>query len=234
MSADTLTATNIISRADQKMRGTTSTSSMSMTVKRPDWQRSISMQTWSKGDSFSLVLITAPPREEGQVFLKRHTNMWNWIPRISRMVKIPPSMMSQSWMGSDFSNNDLLRESSIVTDYEHAKAGVEPVDSFVCWKLKLTPKPQAPVVWTSVHAWIDTSLFVEVKADYFSGDRQLAETMHFSRVRSMDGRMIPTRFTLIPHDKQHHRTVMDIESIDFNVKLDDKFFSKQNARRVHR
>lgn len=125
-SGQSLTAKEIIKKADDKGRGLTSRSEMTMTIVRPGWSRSISMKMWSKGTEYALIYITAPAKEKGQVFLKRENDMWNWIPSIERIVKIPPSMMMQSWMGSDFTNDDLVKESSIVKDYDQKLQGKEP------------------------------------------------------------------------------------------------------------
>jgi hypothetical protein len=113
----------IVERMDKNMRGDYSTQELTMTIVRPTWQRTISMKGWSVGQDYSMILITAPAREKGQVFLKREKEMWNWVPAIDRMIKIPPSMMMQSWMGSDFTNDDLIRESSVIDDYEHRLLG---------------------------------------------------------------------------------------------------------------
>ena len=112
-----LTAKQIIVRADALQRGETNKGEMSMTIIRPKWQRTIKMKMWSKGTDYSMTYITSPAKDKGQVFLKRKNEMWNWVPTISRMIKLPPSMMSQGWMGSDYSNDDILKESSIVVDY---------------------------------------------------------------------------------------------------------------------
>ena len=110
----------IIRKADEKFNGEkTSTSHMSMTIVRPTWERTIEFKNWTSGRDFALTLITAPAREKGQSFLKRENEMWNWNPTISRLIKLPPSMMSQGWMGSDYTNDDILKESSVVNDYHH-------------------------------------------------------------------------------------------------------------------
>ena len=133
-------ATEIIKRADEKMQGETSSqSTMTMTIVRPTWQREITFKSWTMGRDYSLALVTAPAREKGQSFLKRKTEMWNWNPTINRLIKLPPSMMSQGWMGSDFSNDDLLKESSIVVDYTHTIIGQEEVNGVNCHMIELIP-----------------------------------------------------------------------------------------------
>jgi len=127
----------IIRISDEKFRGTSSEGEMTMIIQRPTWSREVSMKNWSLGTEYSLIYITAPAKEKGQVFLKRDKEMWNWVPNIERMIKIPPSMMMQSWMGSDFTNDDLVRESSIVKDYTHKLLGEEIVDGYNCYKRRV-------------------------------------------------------------------------------------------------
>ncbi|MBI9034913.1 MAG: outer membrane lipoprotein-sorting protein, partial [Bacteroidales bacterium] len=152
--AQELTAIEIVKKADDKMRGMSSVGEMTMQIVRPSWTRTITMKTWTKSDQFSLVLITAPAKEKGQVFLKREKEMWNWLPSIERMVKIPPSMMMQGWMGSDFTNDDLVKQSSIVKDYQHTLLETEVVRSQNCYKIELIAKEDAAVAWGKIISWI--------------------------------------------------------------------------------
>ena len=152
--AQELTAKEIIRKADEKTRGLSSEGIMTMTVVRPDWTRTITMKTWSKNREYSLVLITSPAKDKGSVFLKIKTEMWNWVPSIDKTIKIPPSMMLQSWMGSDFTNDDLVRQSSIVVDYTHKLLGREKIRDMECFKIELTPLPDAAVVWGKVIMWV--------------------------------------------------------------------------------
>jgi len=138
--------------------GKTSQGLNKMIVVRPDWKREVEMKMWSKGNDYYLILITAPAREKGQVFLKRKNEMWNWIPSINRMIKIPPSMMSQSWMGSDFTNDDLVRESNIQRDYSLTLLGEDVLDGVKCWKIRGIPHPDAPVVWGKILYWVRKNL----------------------------------------------------------------------------
>ncbi|MBC8344392.1 MAG: outer membrane lipoprotein-sorting protein, partial [Bacteroidetes bacterium] len=148
------TALEIITKADEKHRGESSYGEMSMTIIRKGWTRTVEMKTWSKGSEYFMIYITAPVKEKGQVFLKRGKEMWNWMPSIDRMIKLPPSMMMQSWMGSDFNNDDLVEQSSIIKDYEHKLLGKAKVRDVICYKLELIPKPEAPVVWGEIISWI--------------------------------------------------------------------------------
>ena len=231
--AQDLTAKQIIEKADDLQRGETNKGEMSMTIIRPKWERTITMKTWSKGRDFSMTYITSPAKDKGQVFLKRKSEMWNWVPSINRMIKIPPSMMAQGWMGSDYSNDDILKESSIVVDYEHKIIGEEKVDNIVCYKLELIPKEDAAVVWGKVLKWISKDEFWQMKTEYYDEDNELIRTEVASEVKTFGDRDLPSKIEIIPADKPGQKTLIIILSSEFNIKLDDGFFSQQNMKRVH-
>lgn len=227
-------ANEIVRQADEKFRGDTRKATSTMQIIRPSWQREMSMKVWSKGNQYALILITAPAREEGNAFLKRGKEIWHWIPNVSRMVKLPPSMMSQSWMGSDFSNNDLVRESSIVVDYNHELAGTETVEGRECYKIRMEPKPDAPIVYDHVIMWISKDEYLQLKTEFYGENDKLVNTMIMSDIQEMDGRQIPTHMEMIDETKQDHKTVMDYQSIKFNMEIPDGFFSQQNMKRAER
>jgi len=227
-----LTAKQIIEKADNLQRGLTNKSEMSMTIIRPKWQRTIKMKTWSIGTDYSMAYIISPAKDKGQVFLKRKNEMWNWIPTISRMIKLPPSMMSQGWMGSDYSNDDILKESSIVVDYTHKLIGTEKVDGIECYKIELTPKEDATVVWGKVYKWISKKEFWQLKTEYYDEDNKLIKTEKASKIKQFGNRKLPSYIEIIPADKPGHKTVVSIISSEFNVKLDEGFFSQQNMKRI--
>ena len=222
----------IVRKSDEKFRGTSSTGSFSMTIQRPTWSRTISMKSWALGTDYSLIYVTAPAKEKGQVFLKRKNEMWNWVPTIERMVKVPPSMMMQSWMGSDFTNDDLVRESSIVKDYTHKLLGEEKIDNYPCYKVELIPLENAPVVWGKVLMWVSKQDFLWLKAEFYDEDGVLVNTEILSDVKKMDDRVIPTRMEMIPADKKGQKTIMIFEDTKFDVPLKEDFFSIQNMKKI--
>jgi outer membrane lipoprotein-sorting protein len=179
-----------------------------------------------------MIYITSPAKEKGQVFLKRKNEMWNWVPTIERMIKIPPSMMMQSWMGSDFTNDDLVRESSLVKDYKHKLAGEEKLQGYDCYKIELTPHIDAPVVWGKILMWISKEEYHWLKGKFYDEDGELVNTEILSEIKMMDDREMPTRMEMIPADKDGHKTILIFDEIEFNVDLDESFFSQQNMRRV--
>jgi outer membrane lipoprotein-sorting protein len=228
----TLTAKDIITRCDDKSRGKTSQGEMTMTIVRPTWSRSITMKSWEKGRGLSLIVITAPAKDKGQVFLKIKTEMWNWLPSIERMIKIPPSMMLQSWMGSDFTNDDLIKESSIVKDYTHKLLGMETVREKSCYKIEMTPLPEAAITWGKVIVWITVDGFNQWKTEYYDEDMSLINVLNAFNIKKMGDREIPTQLEIIPVDKKNNKTILEIKSVVYDQPINDSFFSQQNMRTV--
>lgn len=228
-----LSPKEIIRKADEKFNGEkTSISLMSMTIVRPAWERTIEFKNWTSGRNYALTLITAPARDKGQSFLKREQEMWNWNPTISRLIKLPPSMMSQGWMGSDYTNDDILKESSVVNDYNHQILGEEEYDGRICYKIKMVAKEDAAVIWGHQVRWIDKKDFLFMKSELYDEDAYLVRTELGSEIKSMDGRLIPTRIQLIPAEEEGQKTIIEIKEIQFNEPIQDSFFSQQNMKRV--
>ncbi len=228
-----LTATEIIRRADERFNGEkTSISQMSMTIVRPTWERTFEFKNWTSGRDYALTLITAPARDKGQSFLKRKNEMWSWNPTVSRLIKLPPSMMSQGWMGSDYTNDDILRESSVVNDYEHEIEGEEEIDGRVCYRIRMVAREEAAVIWGHQVRWIDKEDFIFMKSELYDEDGYLVRTELGKDIKLMDGRLIPTRIEMIPAEEEGYMTILEIQEIEFNSPVNDNFFSQQNMKRV--
>lgn len=227
-------AAEIIKKAEQKMRGESSRGEMQMKIIRPSWERTISFETWSKGTEYSMTLVTAPAKEEGQTFLKYGNELWQYNPTINRMIKMPPSMMSQGWMGSDFSNDDILKEFSLVNDYNHTLLAEETLDGREVYKIELLPKEDAAVVWGKIIKWIGKEEYLQLKSEYYDVEDYLVKTETASEIQTMGGRVIPTHFEIIPADEEGHKTIMIIEDIEFNMDLEAGFFSQQNMKQLSR
>ncbi|MFP4448833.1 MAG: outer membrane lipoprotein-sorting protein [Bacteroidales bacterium] len=231
--AQELSSREIMEKAEDQWQGEESSiSRMTMKIVRPSWERTIKMKSWIKGRDFALTLITSPANERGQTFLKRENDMWHWMPSIDRLIKLPPSMMSEGWMGSDYTNDDILKESSIVVDYNHKVIGEENVNGTTCYQIELIPKEDAAVVWGKVLKWISKEHFLQMKSEYYDEDGELVRTEIAEETKKMDDRYVPTYVEILPADEDDKKTVLILEDIQFNRDIPDDFFSQQNMKRL--
>lgn len=226
-------AEEIVRKADDKMRGKTSQAEMIFKTTRPTWSREMEVRTWVKGTDYAMILIETPAKDKGIVFLKRKKEVWNWLPTLERSIKLPPSMMSQSWMGTDFTNDDLVKESSVVEDYIHSIIGDTTYQERECHIIEMIPKPEAAVVWGKVIVYIDKKDYLELRIHFFDEDGYLVNTMNAYDIREMDGRLIPTRTEMIPADKKNQKTEIIYKRILFNRPLDDDFFTIAKMRNLN-
>lgn len=232
VNAQDLTAIDIVQKSIDKVNGKSSIGTMKMTVVRPSWSREVTMKSWSMGDEYYLILITEPVKDKGQTFLKRQNDMWNWMPSISKMIKIPPSMMSQSWMGSDFTNDDLVKMNSYVNQYTHKILGTEVFQDLDCYILELIPKPDAPVVWGKVKVWISMEEFYQLKLEFFDEDDILVNRQVSSEIKQFNDRKLPAKMIMTPADEPGNQTIIEILDTEYNVDISESFFSQQNMRKI--
>ena len=225
-------ATQIVQKADENMRGNTLQAEIAIKTIRPSWSREMTVKTWMKGTNLAMILVQSPVKDKGIVFLKRKKEVWNWIPVLEKTIKLPPSMMSQSWMGTDFTNDDLVKESSIVNDYEHSIIGDTIIDSRHCYVIQMLPKPEAAVVWGKLIVCIDKKDMLELHTRFYDEDGSLINTMNAYDVRIMDGRLIPTRFEMIPENKKNQKTEMIYKYIQYNKLIEDGFFTTERMKSV--
>jgi len=223
-------AEEIVQKADEKMRGNTLQAEITIKTIRPSWSREMNVKTWTKGTQLAMILIQSPAKDKGIVFLKRKKEVWNWMPSLERTIKLPPSMMSQSWMGTDFTNDDLVKESSVVTDYNHTIIGDTIIDNRNCYIIQMIPKPEAAVVWGKLIVCIDKKDFLELHTRFYDEEDALINTMNANDIKRMDGRLIPTRFEMIPADKKNQRTEMIYKNVKYNKPLDDNFFTSERMK----
>jgi outer membrane lipoprotein-sorting protein len=234
--AYTQTAREIIARAENLLRGTSSQGTFEMTVVTPEFTRSLTMESWwveetaSEKDR-SLIVILAPKKEEGNKWLKIGNEMWNFLRATETVIKIPPSMMLQSWNGSDFTNDDLARESSLSKDYVPEVSGEEEIAGEPCWKLVLVPEPEAPVVWGKLYIWVRKSDLLPTIVQYYDEKGTLVRYMVYSDIRETGGRKIPTTWTMHNKVKEGHRTEFKIVDISFDRSIPARIFSFRELER---
>jgi outer membrane lipoprotein-sorting protein len=225
-------ARQILKQMEDNMRGNSAYAEMDIQTVRPRFTREMSVKSWSKGEAYSMILITAPARDRGTVFLKRQKEIWNYVPSVDRMIKMPPSMMAQSWMGTDFSNDDLVRESSTLDDYTHKILRTETYEGHECYVIEMIPKPQSAVVWGKVLLWVSKNDFINLRTENFDEKNRLMNVVQMSDIKTINNRKIPMRIELIPQDKQGHKTVMVYRDLKIDIPIEDSFFSIQNIKRV--
>ena len=229
----TLTPKEIIKKAEAKTRGINSSySEMTITTVRKKWSREMSMKSWSMGDDFSLMVITKPTKEKGAATLKRHKEVWSWMPSIERIIKLPPSMMGQSWMGTDLTNDDLVKESSTITDYTHKLLKDTTIQGKLCYHIELIPKEDAAVVWGRITSCIDKTDFIQLRSEMYDEDGYLINVMSSSDIKIMDGVKMATKMEFVPVEKEGQKTVMQFDSLKFDIDVKESFFTTQNMKRI--
>lgn len=222
----------IIQKMDAQLRGLSSLAELEIQIIRPKWERTIGIKAWTKGTDYSMTMITSPKRDKGTVFLKRGKEMWNWMPSIERTIKLPPSMMAQSWMGTDFTNDDLVNQSSVVTDYEYKLLGSEDVNGVDCHNIQLIPKPDAPVVWGKILFWVEKEDYIQMKVEFYDEDDFLVNTMIGSNIKKFGSKRLVSEYQMIPEENPEHKTLMRYKDLQFDVKIKDAFFTTNNMKRL--
>ncbi|RKF13285.1 outer membrane lipoprotein-sorting protein [Alginatibacterium sediminis] len=227
------TASEIVLQSDQQMRGDSAYSELSMTIVRPTWQRSMRMKSWSLGRDYALVTVIEPAKDKGNSSLKRQQQMWQWIPKVSQVIKLSSSMLSQSWMGSDFTNDDLINQSSIVIDYDHSLLSDDVVDNDRCFVVIANAKPDAPVVWSKVKLWISQDSYLQRQAEFYDEFDEVVNILTTWDVATVGGRKIATRMRMMPMDKPKQYTEIITHDAAFNFEIDAQFFSLEQLQNSH-
>jgi outer membrane lipoprotein-sorting protein len=225
-------AYDIIKNADDHIRGISNRAEMTIEIQRPKWTRTMEIKAWALGSEYSFILIQAPSRDKGSVFLKRDKEIWNWQPKIEKVIKLPPSMMMQSWMGSDLTNDDLVKESSILNDYTHLIVGDTTILDRVCHTIELTPKPEAAVVWGMIKTFIDKKEYLQMGSDFYDEDGYLITKMEASDLTYFGDKLLPATMVMIPIEEEGNKTTLHYKSIEFDIEIEESFFTKQNMKRL--
>ena len=219
----------IIDEVDRLMRGESSSGRMRMEIDTEHWSRTLEMSVWSLGTEYSLIRVESPVREAGAATLKVENEVWEYLPRADRTIKIPPSMLLGAWMGSHFTNDDLVKESRIIEDYDIVISFEGDRDGEEVWEFTMTPKPEAPVIWGRIEQQIRKRDRMPIWAQYYDENGTLSRTFTFSDFRVLGGRTVPARMVIEPADGEE-RTVVTYLELEFDVGLQEDFFSLRNLR----
>ncbi|MEM1112968.1 MAG: outer membrane lipoprotein-sorting protein [Pseudomonadota bacterium] len=220
---------DIIEGAMEHWRGATSYGEMSMTIQRPDWQRSMSMRSWTEGTKKSLVRVTAPTKDAGNGTLLADNNMWTYAPKINRVIKVPSSMMSQSWMGSDLSNKDIAKSTDVIDQYDHRLVETRQEGEHTVWVIESTPHEDAAVVWGREVFTIRDD-YVMLEQQFWDQDDVLVKTYTASDIQQMGGRSVATIMRMQEVDKPDQWTEIKVLNTEFDVDLPANVFTLSNLR----
>ena len=224
-------AREIIDRAETLLWGKTVQGEYEMTITTPRWQRTLALRAWMERPRRSFIRILAPAKEKGIGSLRIGAEMWNYLPNVERTIKIPPSMMLQPWMGSDFTNDDLVKASSLIDDYTARIQRQETLGGAAAYVLELVPKPDAAVVWGKIVYWVRKNDFIPLKEEFYSERGELVRTMTFSEVRPMGGRTIPTKWEIRPSDKPGNSTTILVKSALYDRAVAPEIFTQRNLQK---
>jgi outer membrane lipoprotein-sorting protein len=222
-------AKTIVRAAVDHWRGLSSYSEMSMVIHRPDWERSMTMRAWTKGDKQSLVRVIEPKKDRGNGTLTDDNNMWTFSPKVNRVIKIPSSMMGQSWMGSDFSNKDVARADDIVDQYDHTLLGAEEADGLTVYHIRSVPHEEAAVVWGREELRIRED-HVVIEHRFYDQDGELVKTLSTLEIEAMGGRTIARRQRMVKEDAPEEWTEIAVNSVEYEIDIGDSVFTLSNLR----
>jgi len=225
--AISLTAISLINDMEAIYRGNASTATLTMTVTSPHYERTMKMTSENLGQDFSFIRILSPKKDKGIATLKRHKEMWNFFPKINKRIKVPPSMMMGSWMGSDFTNDDLIKQTTLTEDY-----ALSLRESDVEYTITLVPKEQTITVWGKIEYVINKAYRVPVAQNFYDEQDKLIRTLEFTELKMYSGRMIPSRLTMTPLNKKGHKTTIIYDALEFDPKgISEATFSLRNLKR---
>jgi len=218
-------AEEIIKKSEDLIKGKTSYGTFMMTVVTPEFTRELTMESWWVGNEKALIIVKSPKKETGNKTLKIGNEMWNYLKNTETTVKIPPSMMLQSWNGSDFTNDDLVRESSLTDDYTQKLLADEEIGGERYWKIELDPKPEAAVVWGKLYYWVKQKDYTPADIQYYDEKGKLVREMVFSDVKKFGRRKVPSTWTMENMLESGHSTTFKIISVEFDIEISDNIFS---------
>ncbi len=222
-------AREIVQRLDELYRSTSSYAEMEMEITTSHWERTLRMKAWTQGDQKTFIRITALAREEGVATLRIGNEMWNYLPNTNKVIKIPPSMMMSSWMGSDFTNNDLVQEFTLMEDYDFSLIRPDTARQEYLY-IQAIPKEGKPIVWGRQVITVRKNDYLPVRQEYYDESGKLMRVLMYKEITTFDDRKIPAEMIMIPKNKEGHRTVIRYLDADFDLDIDEDIFSLRNLR----
>ncbi len=225
--AQALDVKALIREVEQQYHGASSRALTSMQVKTANWERTLEMEAWSLERDYFLVRILEPAKEKGVATLKRYREVWNFLPKVDRIIKVPPSMMGGSWMGSHITNDDLVKANHIEEDYNLRLLE----ESATHYEIECLPKPEAAVVWGKIVYRVNKEPRVPERVDYYDEEMVRVREIHFDDVQQIGDRIVPLRLTVLPLEKPEEKTVLQYHELVFDLDIDETYFSLRNLKK---
>ncbi len=223
----------IIDKLDRLYRSRTSYCEMTMEIRTRHWKRVLELKAWAQGLEKSFITIVSPKKDKGISTLRKGNEMWNFFPKVNKVMKVPPSMMMGSWMGSDFTNDDIVKESSFLRDYTHRLVDPEPGKTDV-YCVEMLPREQTPTVWGKIITTVRKTDYLPVEQAFYDEKGKKMRVMHFKKIKELGGKVIPSVLELVPLNKKDHKTVVTYTRARFDIELDDDVFTLRNLKKKRR
>jgi outer membrane lipoprotein-sorting protein len=225
------TGRELLEHVEQLLWGKTLQGGYEMTITTPRWQRTLGLRVWMERPKRSFVRVLSPAKEAGIGSLRIGAEMWNYLPNVERTIKIPPSMMLQPWMGSDFTNDDLVKESSVLDDYTQKVLATVTLDGQAAYQVEAVPKLEAAVVWGRIVYWVRKSDLMPLKQEFYDERGELVRVMSFADVRDVGGRKVPTRWEMRPQNKPGNFTTVVLKDAIYDQLIAAEVFSQRNLQK---
>ena len=230
--AKNLSSVEILKRAEAQLSASSLIAEMDVSIIRPRWTKTMRMKVWSKGADYAMAYVMGPEKDKGTVYLKSKSEVYNYLPKIKKTIKLPAALLGQNWMGTDMTTDDLMKLTRISVEYNATNVGTEVVSGRNCYVLKLVPKPNADVIWGQLKLWIDTKNYIQMKSVFYDEDIEPVNTVEASQVKLVGGKTIATKIVVTPHAKEGHSTTVTYRNVEFNSPINTTFFTKGNMPQV--
>ncbi|MDB4107144.1 outer membrane lipoprotein-sorting protein [Bacteroidia bacterium] len=232
MNTVAITAEQILKKVEQKLAASTMIAEMDIRIKRPKWTKTMSLKTWAKGTDYAMAYITGPDKDKGTVYLKAKNNVYNYLPKIKKTVKLPAALLSQNWMGTDMTTDDLVKLTKLTSDYRAELTGSQMVSGRDCHVIELIPREDADVLWGKLLLCIDKKGYIQMKTVFYDEDEEVVNTMVSSDVKNLGGTLMASKMVMTPAGKKGQSTTVTYRSMKFNAPISNEFFTKLNMPKV--
>lgn len=232
MRTATPSALEILKKAEQKLDATSMIATLDIAIQRPRWTKTMQMKTWAVGTDYALAYVLSPDKDKGTIYLKNKNSVYNYLPKIKKTIKLPATLMSQNWMGTDMSTDDLIKLTKLTKDYSAAVTGSQTISGRSCYEITLTPKATADVLWGKIVTCIDKKDYIQLKSVFYDEDLEVVNTMIGSEIKPLGGKTMASKMVMTPAGKSGHSTTVTYTSITFNTTIANSFFAKENMPKV--